>query len=296
MTSSARVRPSTQRTPAALARSKAVRPSASDVHVLLWKSYLPPQEQTPRLTVAPGVPEMLKESQAQIPKPLLGIALWNQVPHYDGNAAAAPAALQSLLHTVLDLSIDDALRMYTDRNGVSFVFPPYPDQVIIDASYESHPSAHGCEATLQICVPADLEHVTCMMMDPHPWPCQPAPNFFWSRVQAPDAARIGSQLRQPCSIKADLSLPEQPVQSVTLRVLKLADNAFESQLKFEMSANRLLKVCHGEITVMKEEGRPGAVRIINKKAVQMAPDLAADAAPLVKYWLQAETVFLALPS
>jgi len=257
---------------------------------------LPPEEPTTRSKLGTGVAEMLEKQRAQIPKPLLGIAVWNQVPHYDGNAGAAPAALCDLLRDVLDLSLDDALRIYTDRNAAPVVFPPYPDQVIIDAQYESHGSATECEATVQICVPAELDDVKRLTMHPPPWPCQPARDFFWSRVEAPEATRIPQVLNQPWSIKADLNLPEQAVQSVTLNVAKLADNAFESQLKFEMSANRLLTLCSGAITVMKEEGRPGAVRIINKRSVQVAPALAVDAAQLIKYWLQVETVCLALPS
>lgn len=289
-----------------------------DVHSLLWKSYLPdelpppgpvvskPQTKAPAPT--PTLPEILKKNQAKIPKPLLGIAVWNQVCRNNPDSGSRPPALdpalKTLLRNVLDLDADAAFSIRS--SSVYKAFPPYPDLVILDSRYVQRHHQGKVDATLEMCVPtpSDGDHSNDKpttfdrlktITDPHTWSTC---SLFWSRIEGLDLTNIMKKTKTNRWLKAQLRLPGETAATsvpVRLKVIEFTThNPFNAEIRFEIPGKGPLKLCHGRIVVRKEPGRPGAARIINQKVVQFAPGLLnANALETVKYWLQAETLSLA---
>jgi hypothetical protein len=282
---------------------------------MLWRSYLPDDARSKSLGLLKpherplrSLPEVLEKNQGKIPKPLLGIAVWNQVPSVDPNSRApAPAldpALEQLLHTVLDLDGRTACSL---RASPSYdAFPPYPDQLILDTRYVKQHHGHKAIATLEICVPTpfDPRHPNTdqaaefdrlkLIADPRTWS---ACKLFWSQIERCDPSRIVKQPKTKRSINARLHLPGEKgavSELVRLDIVEFSnDNPLRAHIRFEIRENRLTKLCHGYIGVQKEPGRPGAARVSNRKIVQFAPGwLDNYAFETLRYWLQAETVTL----
>ena len=113
-----------------------------DLHSTLWSSYRrsdggsqpAPDPTHPTLAHRP-LPALLKRHADKIPRPLLAIAVWNQVPSFNPDVSVAPPTLddtlEELLASVLDLRPDDACTLRASQ--LFDAFPPYPDQMILDA-------------------------------------------------------------------------------------------------------------------------------------------------------------------
>ena len=289
-----------------------------DVHSMLWSSYFQSDDSSQPVpdpthpTLGRGItpiPALLKSHQDKIPKPLLAIAVWNQVPNINPDSNAPPPilddTLKQLLASVLDLHSDDvsALR----ANQFFAAVPPYPNQVILDALYVEQPRAEGgASARLEICVPTPLNddpprtHQQSTferlrkIADPRKWSdC----HLFWSEIERRDPRSVVKEPKAKRFITARLHLPGKTIASsekVKLDLLEFSDsNPLRTRLRFKMHENKLIKACHGYITVQKEHGRPGAARVINQKVVQFARSPLDDhTSETLKYWLQAETILL----
>jgi hypothetical protein len=294
-----------------LSRTSELSADDADVHSLLWKSYLP---QSVRPKVPPGyrsLPEILEVNRRKISKPLLGIAVWNQVPIIDPNSSSpAPVldpALERLLHSILDL--DGNAACVLRASPLYDAFPPYPDQLILDTRYTEQRRGHSAVATLEICVPtpSDPRHPNANLAadfnrfksiaDPRTWP---ACKHFWSHIEPCDPSRIVKQGKTERSINARLHLPGETgavSRPVKLEIVEFSnDHPLHALIRFQVhenAENALIKLCHGHISVQKEPGRPGAARIRNRKIVQFAAGGLEDYAfETLRYWLQAETVTL----
>ncbi len=278
-----------------------------DAHSVLWRSYLPDDgSSTGGLQTAPpgtastsSVPEDLERHEARIPKPLLGIAVWNQVPSHDPDAPTVlprpDPALERLLSRVFGLDIETACALRT--SSLFDAFPPYPNQIVLDARYVERRSGHNAVGRLEVCVPIpsnddqSTDQPTTLgrlklIVHPQSWS---ACHLFWPHVeQTPPKAKA--------AIKARLQLPGESgahAGPVTLNVSEFSDDQpLRTQIRFQIRDTRRIASCHGYIAVQKEPGRPGAARVINQKSVQFAPgsSLAKYAPQTLRYWLQAETV------
>lgn len=254
----------------------------------LWQSYLPLTSDTPTKRRSGKVARpkrdplsILEKNQAAVSKPLLGIAVWNQVRAYRGAPDSAPPALNRLLASVLDLDVGKALRLQQERPDD--FFPPAPDQMIYASRYESHEDPAGCKATVEICVPADFDSVKAVV-DPKEWPNY---SFSWARTN-------GKGAQGKYTIEAQLALPNVKPTTVTMKA-KFSSDGLTAGVEFEVTKSAVLKVCHGHITVKKERARPGAVRIVSQRVVQFVPEeLKEHAAETLKYWLETETVSLVI--
>jgi hypothetical protein len=275
----------------------------NDVHTALWRCFAkstgPTGSPTPALTDAPvlraAAPlDILARHLARVPKALLGLAVWQQVPTGGCNSGAPSAALTSLLHTLLDLDFPTAV--YLRSKSPDRPFPPYPDRIILDCRYTHRMRKGEAEATLEICVPAELGALKAIV-HPSCWGAGSAARFFWSAVHAPPSPSRANSRTPAWPIRARLSLPGvNACRPVQLRAA-FSDDAFHARIAFEMRPNPLIVACRGDIRVEKECGHPGAVRVINRKAVRFAPGPLHDqAVETLEYWVQAETTLLVLQS
>ena len=260
-----------------------------DPHTAVWSTYLPPDVQHPVWGASrrAALPDLLEKSLALVPRPLLGIALWNLLPRYDPGRDSPPRAFERLLRAVLDLDLKRAQVLRGDRPNAAF--PPYPDHVILDARCPQHPDA-STEATLEICVPTSFSELSGIV-SPLAWATC---NLFWSQIR--ETAPVPALGKHQKYFTANLSLPggrTMRPQHVELGA-DIKTDPLEAQVTFKMGANPLMHACSGSMSVRKEPGRPGATRITSKKIVQFAQSPLKDHpfATLI-YWLQAETVSLA---
>lgn len=269
--------------------TSAKRGYIQDAHTAMWSTYLRPDVPHPVWGAPRGasLPDLLEKSQAMVPRPLLGIALWNLLPQYDIGRASPPQSFERLLRAVLDLDLKRALFLRGDRPNLAF--PPYPDHVIIDARCPQQPDRSN-EATLEICVPTTLNELSGIV-DPLAWATC---SLFWSEIrETPPVPALGKHQRY---FTAKLSLPGGPTTKPQ-RVRFGADiktDQLEAHVTFTMDDNPLMQACRGSISVKKEPGYPGATRIKSKKMVHFAQSpLKEHPFATLMYWLQAETVSLA---
>ena len=258
-----------------------------EVQTALWQCYLPLD--SVRVLPSPNsllplepLANFLDKSQAAIPKPLLGLAVWNLVlsceDQPEGQRTESPPALVDLLQSILQLDVDAAVQMRQEQPTA--LLPTFSDQNVVDSRYEQQTSKDGAQATVQICVPFDFDAVKQIVQPAH-WAdhC-----FLWSRTADGQPA-------------LELSLPTSGPRPVHLVQPNPNDHdgRLEAKVGVDIDANDLLKLCHGELTLKKEEGLPGAVRLINQKTVSFAHEpLARYATETLKYWLATEAVSLVM--
>lgn len=255
----------------------------------------------------PALLQLLARKHSPIPRPLAGIGLWNLVrnkyPIGDINSeplSSFPPILVQLLDQVLGLdALRDAYRIGAMRTNRRYeVFPPYPDQVILDSRYVEDPQPQGAKARLEICVPTGKYQLLSFdslrqIIDPRNWS---ACSLFWSDIKMAEPTADATEV--PRSLTARLHLPGVAVSSETVQldVLEFSDgNPMRSHIRFAVKKDTLLKFCRGYVTVQKEPGCPGAARVISSKLVQFAQaPLREQASAILKYWLQAEAACLVL--
>jgi hypothetical protein len=302
--------PRTRREPRDEARA-ITRDTRGDADVLnsLWESYLRPpgtnagKDQTGN--PAASVAQCLENIQLKVSKPILALAVWNQVPTNATNSASSSPqlnqALVRLLSSVLDL---DAATACILRANPSYVaLPPYPNRIILDSVYVEERHRHGAEGRLEVCVPVPFgNHESdaysdstyrrlARIADQRTWG---ACTLFWSRTDKDDPRIIVKRPKHKRSIDAYLRLPGDPgFLRVILTIREFHDAPLRTRIRFSIQKHPLIQHCQGQVTVEKEPGRPGAARVINEKLVQFRPeagDLYQQAGAALKYWLQAETV------
>jgi hypothetical protein len=245
-----------------------------EVQTALWQCYLP----AAALQGLVPLSDFLAKSRSAIPRSLLGIAVWNLVLSCEDHSIESPPALVDLLHWILELDVDAAVQMRQERPTA--LLPTFPDLIVFDSQYEPQTSKDGEQATVQICVPSDFD-VAKQLVQPSHWADRCC---LWSRIGEAQAA-------------LKLSLPTTEPRTTQLKNPTHQDGPLEAKLDVDIDAQGLLKLCHGQLTVKKEEGRPGAVRLINQKTVSFAhPPLDQYAAETLKYWLATEAVSLVTPA
>jgi len=289
----------------AVARGK----KAQALHLALLTSYLPPPRRRPgplKVTRPGGGTSLppptaqdnalttLVRNKAQIPAPLLGIAVWNLLPHY----TAQTPALSELLGDVLDLDFDGAQRLR--QQHPLDALPPYPDRFVLDSRWTTDVRSAGTSsATLEVCVPrpfSEMRHI----VNPTHWS---GDAFFWEsipNVKVPTVPRQQPGSRQPDPLRrtfrARVNLPSNQgskPQRVTIYA-SIDVTPLEVALTFHMRRNAEIEFCEGSVSARKEEGRPGATRITMHRVLRLRAGQRQQHA-ILQYWLHSDIVCLALP-
>ena len=273
--------------------------SLLDIHRALWTTYLVRQR-----GIAPtdlyndlnlsahlklGTVETLTASdELKIPRSLLGIALWNLLAGYkdEKDEKKAPAGFKdftTLLKTVLDLDFEQAKALLRSPQ-VQMVFPKYPAQVVLDASWQLRDDLEAATVHLELSVDQPFQLLGQLHAPPSWMQCE----LFWRNVtKKGDSAAATVQLPDPISAK--------PID-LELQISGPGDSPFEARTDFAMpKPNAGLEVYRGYLSTQKAPGRPGVTRIISERSVRFAPGILNDFRLMtLAYWLQAEIAYLVL--
>jgi len=234
----------------------------------------------------------LARNKAHIPAPLLGIAVWNLLPHY----TAPPQPMSDLLRDIFDLDFTSAQRL--QRQTLTDAFPPYPNHFILDSEWlPDQRTDAASSATLEICVPRPFDEMGDVVNPVH-WA---GDAFFWKslpRLSLPAVGRQqpGAAAPAPRRFDAQLTLPlaaaTQPLP-VTIEA-HISVDPFTTQLDFTMWRNSQIAQCTGSFIVGKEESRPGATRITIQRLLRLRVEDPTQQNAILRYWLHSDAVCLAL--
>lgn len=251
----------------------------ANVHTALWMTYLSRQSrQRPEdLGVSDLKPVAVLGDHLKHDDPMLGIALWNLLIVY---GEKPPADYARLFRAVFPFDVADALE--ASRGKEAPVFPLDPQQVIQEPRMRMDGGLEATTCNIELCLAGDPD-LYCDQVNPVTWSkC----DLFWIDTVAA-AGKGGNQ------VDGTLRIPDGRRLKVTLSVTRI-EGPFEQRTDFEMAKNDRIDVCRGFVSVKKEAGRPGVVRIAQQRTVRFAPGFDSYQAPTLLYWLQAEVACIAL--
>lgn len=261
------------------------------LHTALWSSYLclPDVRSLPasyRPRAFRLVVPTLKECRDKVPQGLLGLALWNLLRGYESERP--PGDLRELLQEVVGLDPGTKAPYPQDP-----MFPLHQQNVIKSAQWQLRPvgDAGAAAATLEVLVQREFAEMKEIVY-PQNWRrC----DLFWAggrgkRSPGDQTTNITARLKLPGGSREREPLPVK--LAVTFAVTDL-----DARVDFAMEENAYIRAYRGSLEVKKEEGSPGWTRIRHdKELIFKAPPFATYPAQTLAYWLQAETLFLALSS
>jgi len=285
-----------KRAPGRRAQATAVAHTDQELQTALWRGYFEGTRKLPlrlgaRMRAPDSVLTLLKRKAARVPESLQGIALWNFLRSYTTNAAPIDD-LNELLGRILRIDLPEARRIRRERPDD--VLPPYPKPLILDTVWQLQDDWGVTTAKLEICLQRRFRELRDVA-NPRSWSrCA----LFWPRIEGRLPATLPASGAWSGKVEARLNLPgetdEQPL-AVTLQA-GISAGPLEVETWFEFEPNDRIEVCRGYVSVRKEPGRPDATRIIQERLVRFAPGtLQRLRRATLAYWLQAETVCLALP-
>lgn len=273
-----------------------------EIHTALWSSYLRLQQARSFPPAEAPLPvgallNVLNVRSAKIPRPLLGLALWNLLPDDPGDAA--PSDLDPLLRRVVDLSLEQTIRIYSENRSPLLVLGR--QYGIEDYTWRWQPQHHlsTANAKLEIAVQKTFEEMKDAV-----FPCRWSSRcpFFWGGLAGPDPAQVKGEGHWSWKgrVEGPLTLPggvdeKAPIPAAV--EIELSLNPLSAIVEFAVVKNDVVDVCQGYIRVEKELGRPGTTRITHEKQLRFKPGTFDDyRVRTLAYWLQAETVCLVWPS
>jgi hypothetical protein len=272
--------------------------SRQELHTALWSSFVKLEEvngfaaENAPLSVKEVV-EQLNDNMTNIPRPLLGIAVWSLLPVY--------LADEPPLHDLASLL--DYLGIGGSRDAVKATYDQTKHPLvalarlynIVDYSWNlaPHPDRNTARARLELCVLTPVQDLQEVVF-PSEWPKYS--RYFWGETTplgaSPDDRPKGASRR----MTGDLRLPgkkAKPLQ-VTLDV-DATLGGLGAKSTYEIK-NTPFAECRGTLEAAKELGRPGATRITHERSIRFGPQPPSrPQVEMLAYWLQADTVSLVLP-
>ncbi|MGH7789234.1 MAG: hypothetical protein ACRERC_20360 [Candidatus Binatia bacterium] len=244
--------------------------------------------------------EKRKEGSRPLPRVLHSVALWNlALRMLDPTSAVTPedkavrANLDQLVTNIFRRPLDEisALRKQGIDPLLTFARAHKIDQYV----WEPPTLRDGTvSAKLAIVVQTPVQEIHAAL-DPVQWTKKCG--LFWREitlVDRPDRQRVGPTLR------ATLNLPGP----AAARAVRVEVSPFDLPLGFGRAfqifdagvAQDPPLLCAGSLTAEKEEGNPWATRIMHEKQIRAESlTLGANVEDTLRFWIQAETVCLALP-
>ena len=281
-------------------------PSIHQLNTALWSTFLAatdvrgvPRERMPmpaEETLSLLLSLLNSGKLREIPRPLLGLAIWNLLPQFLGKPDATK--LQPLLHHAIGMSLEQVQLIYSQTKDPLLILARQYN--ILDYRWEFLPAGDNPKelgAKLHVCVQGEMDSLKHVVFPDH-WPTH---GWLWETVDLIDR-RAEPRWRKEAAgeetLRAQVKLPGGPREGYAKVDLDVTFRSTPLDVTNDFSIRgEMFKSCNGSFTVEKMRGRPGATRITHTKKVEFVPSIPETLRrDLLRCWLQTETLRLVLPA